>query len=391
MMVALLFSVSLAGYGDAVDGLPSVESRAMHLWTDAVRTDPTAFDADYGVWGCSSATFSADEQTPKAPLGQHVDLVFTADLHNDDMIANNHFDHDSSDGTPMADRIWAYYSGWSIAENISLGYPSPRDAVFGWMCSSGHRSNLMSAVYTDYGGAWQDAWGTQNFGAGGGLVPGAVRTAVHDDEGGTIVFRASFGDSSGPASIDVVLDGVAHPMALSWGTDDNGIYSASVADPGAGCHEYYVQADVGGTVVTYPETGSYGWGTCAFDDADAQWIDGQLPVVAPPGGPLLVTDPWVAGGQVELVVEGAVAGTTVHFVMGTAVGNGPCPPALGGLCLEVAGNARKLGDDVADANGVAVLPYTVPAGASGATVHLQGIVDAGAGWELTPIVSESIQ
>lgn len=388
-MLVLALSTALAGYGDAVDGMPDANARAMHLWSDAVRTDPLAFEDDYAAYGCSSANFSADEQTPKAPLGSNTDLMAAADYHTYDMLTNNHFSHDSFDGTDFATRVWSFYGGNGIAENISLGYASPRDAVAGWMCSSGHRSNLMNPAYVDYGGSWVSAWATQNFGTGDGSAIGAVRTAVHEPDGNDIVFYASYGDALAPDFIDVVLDGVREPMALTWGADDQGVYSVALPDPGAGCHEYYIEAGVGGSPVTFPEEGSYGWGTCAFDDADAEWLAGQLPPSEPPpppADPVLETGGWVAGQTVDLAVVGAASGTTVHFVLGTTVGQGPCPAPLGGLCLEVAGTVRKLGDAVADANGVAIMTFTVPAGAAGATFQVQGIADPGTGWALTEIV-----
>ncbi len=390
-MLILTLATALAGYGDAVNGTPDLQGRQIHLWTDAVRVDPLAFESDYLQGGCSSASFTATEQTPKAPLAHDPGLMQAAAAHNDDMVTNNWFAHDSSDGTYWADRVWSYYAGFSIGENINLGYANPRDAVLeGWMCSPPHRSSIMSATYTDFGGAWEANYGTQDFGDGGPTVPGAVRTAMHEDLGNTIAFHASFAYGAAPAFVEVVLDGVAHPMSLEWGSASQGVYGTDVPDPGAGCHEYYVRADVGGATYHYPETGSYGWGSCAFDDTAASWLAGQLPVGPPPPDAVLSTDPWVAGGQVDLVVDGATPGTTVHFVLGTAIGNGPCPGALGGLCLEVSGNTHKLGDDTADGNGVAVLPFTVPAGAGGRTLHLQGIADTGAGWVLTDIVTVQV-
>ena len=43
-----MLPMALAGYGDVDDeGFPNYEERGVHLWTNAVRVDPEAFDAEY--------------------------------------------------------------------------------------------------------------------------------------------------------------------------------------------------------------------------------------------------------------------------------------------------------------------------------------------------------
>jgi hypothetical protein len=80
----------------------------------------------------------------------------------------------------------------------------------------------------------------------------------------------------------------------------------------------------------------------------------------------------------------------VHFVLGTQEGQGPCPNALGGLCVGVTGIVRYLGSATADGGGEAVLGTVAPLPASGRTVLLQAVGDAGAGWTLSPIVAEDV-
>lgn len=80
-----------------------------------------------------------------------------------------------------------------------------------------------------------------------------------------------------------------------------------------------------------------------------------------PAWPLVLSHaPLVAGGAVDLVVTGAAAGETVHFVGGTAGGSGPCPPALGGLCLDIVDNLTLLGSATADGAGEARLAAVTP-------------------------------
>jgi hypothetical protein len=309
-----------------------------------------------------------------------------ADAHSLDMYTVGFFDHTSSDGTDFATRVWSYYPGGSIAENIALNSGPPRAIVMeGWMCSSGHRANIMSGTYNDFGGATYGVYSTQNFGQQGGPMP-AVRGAAHELGGGVASLYSTIAASSAPDAVEVVVDGVVVPMALQWGTASSGIYVADVPDDG-GCHEYYVRGVFGGAEARYPETGSYGWGACAWDDAPAKWVGRQLAPLPPLA---LATEPWVAGAPVDLTATGVVPGSTVHFVLGTQEGQGPCPNALGGLCVGVTGIVRYLGSATADGGGEAVLGTVAPLPASGRTVLLQAVGDAGAGWTLSPIVAEDV-
>src|SRR5690606_11414841 len=50
----------------------------------------------------------------------------------------------------------------------------------------------------------------------------------------------------------------------------------------------------------------------------------------------LAVDPLVGGTVASLTVHGALPGETVFYLLSlTGVGNGPCLPVLGGLCLEL--------------------------------------------------------
>ena len=60
-MAVWLISLALAGYGDAIGGLPTHAEREMHLWSNLVRVDPLAFQDDYP---CSFSSFTSTEQTP---------------------------------------------------------------------------------------------------------------------------------------------------------------------------------------------------------------------------------------------------------------------------------------------------------------------------------------
>ncbi|MFK7927845.1 MAG: CAP domain-containing protein [Myxococcota bacterium] len=283
-MLLLLVPLAFAGYGDASDGLPSLDERQLMVWSNAARVDPEAFSADYSNAGCSFASdFTDTERTPQNPLRWNADLNESARFHSDDMFKNNWFDHKSSDGTPFGARIGRFYEG-PAGENIAQGYMSPYSVVFeGWMCSAGHRQNLMRPDYDELGTGIAGTYYTQNFGQGG-IAPHQVGTGAHWMQGDNVIFRADVFDPSGavPDAVNVVWNGVPGAMTVDVGTDARGVYRASrnlmqaEETDQVGCMEYYFQADYGEKSVRFPESGSYGWGDCFFADEDAQWIDRQL-------------------------------------------------------------------------------------------------------------------
>jgi MYXO-CTERM domain-containing protein len=286
-MLLLALSPALAGYADAVDGLPTHEERETFLWTNAARIDPASFTNDYP---CSFGSFAAAEQTTKPLLWHNDGLTAAADYHSTDMDVDGYFDHDSNDGTPWDVRIMSYYSGGWVGENIAWGYSSPFSAVIeGWMCSSGHRANIMSSSYQELGtGVSSDYW-TQDFGTG--TPPSRVMAmGIHlpEQPAADVVLAV---DLEVPVPVDAlyaVLDGARTDLTLSIGTDTRGLWTATVPVPAGDCHTYYFVAESGPVLETWPETGSYGWGGCAFDDPGAGWLATQEPLPAEgtttPGG-----------------------------------------------------------------------------------------------------------
>lgn len=107
-------------------------------------------------------------------------LSAAARYHAADMGSDDYFQHDSQDrsgGTLQRvcgtfDRISLWYSDWSAAaENIAAGYNSPEAAVAAWMNSEGHRGNILSPNYTEFGVGYYSgagkfgAYWVQDFGA----------------------------------------------------------------------------------------------------------------------------------------------------------------------------------------------------------------------------------
>jgi uncharacterized protein YkwD len=86
------------------------------------------------------------------PLASQAQLTRAAQLHADDMAANNYFAHTSQDGRAPWDRAQAQgFTGRGIGENIARGYPTARAVVDAWMNSSGHRANIENCAYRSIG------------------------------------------------------------------------------------------------------------------------------------------------------------------------------------------------------------------------------------------------
>lgn len=95
----------------------------------------------------------------------------------------------------------------------------------------------------------------------------------------------------------------------------------------------------------------------------------------------LASDPLTAGDPANLTVTGLAPGEwcSVAYSL-NGIGNGPCPAALGGQCLDLRPPVYVLGSARANASGVATLGTTVPAGAPvGLDVSLQAVAVRGLG------------
>ena len=96
-------------------------------------------------------------------------IAETARKHSKDMIDRNFFSHYNPDGLSPFERMNADGILYSYAgENIAAGYDDPMEVVYGWINSSGHRSNLLSGNFTRlgvgvvFGGSYR-LYYTQNF------------------------------------------------------------------------------------------------------------------------------------------------------------------------------------------------------------------------------------
>ena len=282
-VIAILLSSAAhsTGYGaiDA-DGYPGYLDRDLHMWTNVVRVEPDAFESLYNSGGCSFEDFEDSEQQPHAPLYYDRNLNIAAVYHSTDMYESGNFSHDSSDGTSFGDRLARFYSeSGYVGENIAYGYGTPYNAIMvGWMCSSGHRSNIMGD-YNELGTADVSDYLTQDFAVGTIDVESPVAMGVHSPETPTdeVLFYVDWQDAAPPAELRVILNGEPLELAVEGGTDRQGVFSGTADVSGIeGCGQYYVRwATEAGASGTFPETGSYTFGDCSEDDGqDASVIDG---------------------------------------------------------------------------------------------------------------------
>lgn len=284
-MLAPLFALALtapatAGYGDVDEqGYPTWAERSVHLWTNAARVDPEAFADEYpqAYEPCTFDEFTTDEKTPKAPVYYDRTLNDAARFHSQDMVDNNWFAHESSDGTSFPDRMSRFYDNGSIGENIAYGYASPYAVMFyGWMCSDGHRANIMTGGWTELGTGVVDTHYTQDFGGGTADSTGAVAMGVHEPVSATddATFYADWQDDAPPTYLRVVVDSRPTSLVLEYGEDTQGVFAADAEVEAGDCHEYfYAWETADGVQGTFPETGSYTYGTTCSDASG--WVEGQ--------------------------------------------------------------------------------------------------------------------
>lgn len=122
------------------------------------------------------------------PLRLNTDLRDAARAHNQDMITNNFFDHQGSDGSLPWDRacdqgFTPYGLNCYVGENIAGGQSSPASVFNSWMTSQGHRENMLNPVYREIGvghttgGIYNHYWSMDL-----GAQPGVLPVFVNNDE-----------------------------------------------------------------------------------------------------------------------------------------------------------------------------------------------------------------
>jgi len=108
-------------------------------------------------------------------------------------------------------------------------------------------------------------WQSYYFGQIGFLVEvvPVLPAGAHQPERATATtFHVNYFADAAPASVDVVVDGICHPMTWELGSELNATYTADVA-LGDGCHQYWFLAqDPQGDWYAYPERGAFDVGLC---------------------------------------------------------------------------------------------------------------------------------
>ena len=92
------------------------------------------------------------QQNGLKALTANWELSRVARYKSQDMLDKGYFSHTSPTyGTPFQ-MIKSFGLSYRTAgENIAMGYATPQAVVNGWMNSSGHRANILSASYTQIG------------------------------------------------------------------------------------------------------------------------------------------------------------------------------------------------------------------------------------------------
>ncbi len=276
----LVMSAAMAGYGDPVDGHPNAMEREMHLWTNAVRAAPGAFEDAYP---CAYRDFTETEKTPQTLLTWNADLQAAATFHSEDQAANGKMSHNSADGTSFYRRIERFYLGGGAGENVAFNYGGAYDVVInGWMCSDGHRENIMWPDFREYANgvafsSRNEPYYTQNFGsaAPASFHPMKSGTGFNDGFSLDYTFLVDFQATDAPDLVEVVVNGEAHPMELQLGTATAGVYGFVLPELAPACVEYWFRATTGEQVVTLPEDGAYGTGECTFDDDATSYFEAK--------------------------------------------------------------------------------------------------------------------
>ncbi len=100
------------------------------------------------------------------PVAFDARLTAAAQLHSEDMVAQDYFSHQSLDGRSPWDRAKAQRYPNPGAENIAKGQASAEDVMRAWMDSPGHRANILNCDLREIGVGVADRTWTQVFGWG---------------------------------------------------------------------------------------------------------------------------------------------------------------------------------------------------------------------------------
>ncbi len=289
----LVLLATVSGYGD-VDTvhmwddnyvMPTWAEREVHMWTNAVRIDPSAFEEEYqqASTPCSYDDFSQVNSQPEHPLWFNTGLGQDSKYHSIDLerIQAKPSIH-STDGTTFTNRIGSYY-GYEAGEIVTDQYSSGWQMVFDFMCSDNDRSYIMHEGWWETGVGIIGNYLTQDFGEGEPTTDSRIAVGIHSPELPTeeVYLYADWYDSQPPEELYAVLDGQHLPMSLLWGSEEQGVYQVQTTTTNASdntCHEYWFYwKTADGDEGAFPEEGSYLFGQDC-PEADLMWRSGHLGV-----------------------------------------------------------------------------------------------------------------
>lgn len=294
-LVAQANAQTCTDHGVPVSGFPNWQERAMLVVTNACRMAPQQFRNAY--LPTVPQILQPTLYPAVAPLQWRYELNETARAHSIDLgnTSGCPFQHNSCDGTPWGNRIFAHYSG-TIGENIAAGFYNPLTTVIGLLADpylgapapdfsgyDGHRRNIMYAGYTELGTGYATGpnqylrYWTQDFGHPATLpaVCSLIAAGSHIFDPETAVnFLANYYDPDNrtPQSALVIVDGSAFQMTAYLGSRGQGTYRYTLA-AGTTCRAYHFEfRDSAGTMWRYPTHGdllTFGEGDCSADFTDS--------------------------------------------------------------------------------------------------------------------------
>jgi hypothetical protein len=131
-------------------------------------------------------------------------------------------------------------------------------------------------------------------------------------------------------------------------------------------------------------------GVATDETAAAQLLPEQA-VAAPLDLTLTVDQTLIQGVPVTFRVAGVPPGREVRFAYSlVGAAGGSCPPAWGGVCLEIQDPVRFIGRATADASGRATLTGVPPASTIGQTIYLQAVSPEGANTHTSNVVVRTV-
>jgi len=278
--------------GAPANGYPSLFERRVIVYTNAVRMAPQQYRDKYMAGFKPSPTSILRSHVAGEPVYYNPSLNQSARSHAQDMAENGCFQHDNCDGTLWSDRIRSFYpQAQSMGENIALGYPTAKQLVDSWLCdeaggqcapdgtwSAGHRANIMDRNLRQVGTGYtldpadprRHYW-VEDFASNEPADTPPLVAGCHDFLiSGKTSFLLNYRDTGNlpPASVKVVVNGIAYDMSLDLGSAAAGTYRLDLSKAGS-CREYYFVATTGsGAVWRYPGPGVFltdGEGTCSGD------------------------------------------------------------------------------------------------------------------------------